>query len=111
MDTSAALYEDLIHQKVSRFKEGEIARRLSEPVDALAASMAQVKPPSDLQSYHNEVVKTMKESAANMKKDKPALSPSFFDIPRLPTAAHDRLQQVAATTNDCTESDWSFGDW
>lgn len=76
------------------------------PFEDFSKSLAKAKPPKDLKDYHEQMVKTLNDTVAKMKKgDATALqSLSGTDLPDPPASVKDRLDKLAAKNKDCTDS-------
>ena len=95
----------------SKLDPSNLGKVFAEPFDKFAKSVSKAKPPSDLKDYHSQIVKTLNDTAEQIKTSKDLSSLSSLgdsEIPDPPQAAKDRLQKVAEKNPDCKDSGFDF---
>ncbi len=87
-----------------------IAKAFAEPFDQLLKDLKTANPPSDVKTYHDQVVAAFSKANDALKKggDLSALEAVGNDIPKAPQAIEDRLQKVADKNADCKKADVNF---
>lgn len=94
----------------SKFNDPEeVAKIFSAPMDQLVKDMKAAKPPKDAKEYHDQVVKSISDVSAQLKKSKDITSLDLSDDKGEPPAEiAGRLQKIADNNEDCKKADFSF---
>ncbi len=100
-------------------KDPNVLKDPKKAVDAVAGpfttfsdAFTKANPPKDLKSWHDDASKKFKDYIDTLKKSND-ISTAFSGgnpIPPPPKDAADRLQKVAASNQDCKDSNFDFTD-
>ncbi len=85
------------------------AKAMAEPAQNFAKNIKNAKAPSDVKSYHNQMVSTL-EKAAKGLKDGDINALDSLNIDDAPKDVGDRLDKLASANKDCIAADFAFGE-
>jgi hypothetical protein len=81
-----------------------------KPLEDYVATLKTAKPPSDVKSYHDALVKALDDAVTQLKTkhDISAFTSLGDNLPTPPAGVSDRLQKAAASDADCTKAGFNF---
>lgn len=107
-DFSAAL-DDLGSKAATAKNEDDLAKLVVAPLENVTKALKGAKPPADVKTSHDGLVKNLEEAVADVKKN--GAKATKFDslsAPVLPADVSARLDKEVAKNKDCAAAGFTF---
>lgn len=108
----ADFFADLEEVDTEETDPSKLMESFAEPFDKFANAVEDANPPEDLETWHADAVKSLKDIVAKMEDGDVKALDSLGDspFPEPPAGTQERLNAIAEDNEDCQEADLGFGE-